>query len=98
MEQLKEMEKLLNEYYENIDDPFATTDIAMEIIENVDSLIKHAKIGTHNEKALVNQERSSDGRIERLEQQNKRYREAIDEIKEISKHYRNGHFFGSRME
>lgn len=86
-ERLEEMEELLNEYYENIDDPFAITDIAMEIVgkmgyfvnrvnkleDEVDRLngVLHFKLSEENIKNEC---------IRKLRQQNKRYREALEEI------------------
>lgn len=42
-ERLEEMEELLNEYYENIDDPFASTDNAMAIVDKVGYLINRVQ-------------------------------------------------------
>lgn len=42
-ERLGEFEELLNEYYENIDEPFAATDIAISIVEKSNWLLAYAK-------------------------------------------------------
>jgi len=42
-ERLEEMEELLNEYYENIDDPFASTDNAMAIVDKVGYFVKRVQ-------------------------------------------------------
>lgn len=74
-ERLEEMEELLNEYYENIDDPFASTDNAMAIVDKVGYFVKRVQeleeiIGTGNRReAFI-----------KVYEQNKRYREALEKI------------------
>src|SRR5699024_8615269 len=82
------MEVLLNEYYDNIDDPFATTDIAIEIIEKTVWLIKQNKKQTEQVDVLLGENenhfcniKSMERRIKKLEKENKRYHEVIVKIK-----------------
>lgn len=71
---LEEMEVLINEYYDNIDDPFATTDIAIEIIEKTVWLIMQNKKQTEQVDVLLGENenhfrniKSMERRIKRLE-------------------------------
>lgn len=40
----KEMKKLLDEYYENADDPFASTEISMSIVDKVGYFIERVQV------------------------------------------------------
>ena len=82
-ERLEEMEELLNEYYGNLDDPFASTDNAMAIIDKVGYFVKRVQ-DLEKEKERYQSGRNvavaTKMKMDDLEQQNKRYREALELI------------------
>ena len=49
---LEEMEELLNDYYENIDDPFTSTDNAMAIIDKVGYFVNRVQELEGDKKAM----------------------------------------------
>ena len=76
-ERIEEMEELLNEYYENLDDPFASTDNAMAIIDKVGYFVKRVQ---ELEEQLQGLHKMYDIRLaksDEFEEQNKRYQEGI---------------------
>lgn len=96
-ERLEEMEELLNDYYESIDDPFASTDNAMAIIDKVGYFLNRVqeleenlerRDGVYRENVYrMEKEHQLFDRIGALENQNKRYREAINKFFDLDGGY-----------
>lgn len=80
-ERLEEIEVLLNEYYDNIEDPFATTDNAMAIVDKVGYFVNWVKELEEDKKALGDLNEATIKTAWDIKQQNKRYREAFRQIK-----------------
>ena len=80
-ERLEEMEVLINEYYDNIDDPFATTDIAIEIIEKTVWLIKQNKKQTEQVGVLLGENENHFRNIKSMERRIKKLEKEIETLK-----------------
>src|SRR5699024_7992060 len=78
--QIEEMEELLSEYYENIDESFASVDIAMEIVDRVDYFVNRVQELEQSFTTMRDNYEPLEGECNKLEQQNKRYREALEFI------------------
>ena len=72
------MEELLNDYYENIDDPFTSTDNAMAIIDKVGYFVNRVQELEGDKKAMGDLVEKIAKTAWDIEQQNNRYREALE--------------------
>lgn len=79
-ERLVEMEELLKTYYANVDDPFASTDNAMAIVDKVGYFLNRAQELEDRNRQGQEYVNRLDEQMRELEQQNKRYRDLLNRI------------------